>query len=75
MDTSLHNGIDEFVDDVLKCNKSLYSFETDKYRIDIAPKKLDDCNADYPGIKKLTITIRDATFAARKKKNNNKKRR
>lgn len=66
--TLSNNTVDTLIEEVLKYNKTLYSFTTEKYRIDITPKKLDDLDIEYPGIKKFAITIRDATFAARKKK-------
>ena len=66
--TLSNDAIDKLIEEALKCNRTLYSFETQKYRIDIMPKKLDDLDIEYPGIKKFAITIRDATFAARKKK-------
>lgn len=66
--TISNDALDILVEEVLKYNRTLYSFETEKYRIDILPKKLDDLDIEYPGIKKFTITIRDAYFVARKNK-------
>lgn len=66
--TTAPHLIDCLIEKFLESRHSGYTIETDKYRLDITQKDIRDTDtSEYPPIKKIIVTVRDATFVARQK--------
>lgn len=68
MKTTAPHLIDCLIKKFLESKNSDYTIETDKYRLDIAQKDIRSTDTfEYPPIKQIIVTVRDATFVARQK--------